>query len=110
MSEPLLQQILVELKDMKSEFSTMKSEISTMKSEIGTMKSEISTIKNDMATKKDVELLASIKQAVSEVNKEVVATSERVQNIEVTLRSHDSILDLLWRRSLDQEAALRRIK
>ncbi|OKP98248.1 histidine kinase [Paenibacillus sp. P46E] len=118
MSDLLLQQILTaitgvqsDLSDIKSEISDMKSEISDMKSEISDMKSEISDIKLDIASiKEDTKLIPLIQQAVSEVNAEVIATRDTIERIEETLRGHDVTLDLLSRRSIDQEAALKRIK
>ncbi|QQZ61695.1 histidine kinase [Paenibacillus sonchi] len=125
MSDPVLQQILTaltgvqtDLNEMRTEFSEMKSEISGMKSEISGMKSEISEIRteiNEMKTeiasiKEDTRLIPLIQQAVSEVNAEVIATRDTIERIEETLRGHDVTLDLLSRRSIDQEAALKRIK
>ncbi len=111
MSDPILQQILTaltgvqtDLNEMKTEFIEMKSEISEMKSEISEMKSEIASIKED------TKLIPLIQQAVSEVNAEVIATRDTIERIEETLRGHDVTLDLLSRRSIDQEAALKRIK
>ncbi|OKP88591.1 histidine kinase [Paenibacillus helianthi] len=100
-----------EISDMKSEISDIKSEISDMKSEISDMKSEISDIKSEIASiKEDTKLIPLIQQAVSEVNAEVIATRDTIERIEETLRGHDVTLDLLSRRSIDQEAALKRIK
>ncbi|MBW4081080.1 histidine kinase [Paenibacillus sp. S150] len=104
MSDPVLQQILTALTGVQSDIKDMKSGISGMKSEISEMKSDISSIKED------TKLIPLIQQAVSEVNAEVIATRDTIQRIEATLQGHDVTLDLLSRRSIDQEAALKRIK
>ncbi|MGN7763357.1 histidine kinase [Paenibacillus sp. 22594] len=97
MSDPVLQQILTALTGVQSDLSDIKSEISDMKSEIASIK-------------EDTKLIPLIQQAVSEVNAEVIATRDTIERIEETLRGHDITLDLLSRRSIDQEAALKRIK
>ncbi|OKP89308.1 histidine kinase [Paenibacillus sp. P3E] len=104
MSDPVLQQILTAITGVQSDLSDIKSEISGMKSEISDIKSEIASIKED------TKLIPLIQQAVSEVNAEVIATRDTIERIEETLRGHDVTLDLLSRRSIDQEAALKRIK
>ncbi|OKP92982.1 histidine kinase [Paenibacillus sp. P32E] len=104
MSDPVLQQILTAITGVQSDLSDIKSEISGMKSEISDIKSEIASIKED------TKLIPLIQQAVSEVNAEVIATRDIIERIEETLRGHDVTLDLLSRRSIDQEAALKRIK
>ncbi|MCE3202931.1 histidine kinase [Paenibacillus sonchi] len=118
MSDPVLQQILTaltgvqtDLNEMRTEFSEMKSEISGMKSEISEIRTEINEMKTEIASiKEDTRLIPLIQQAVSEVNAEVIATRDTIGRIEETLRGHDVTLDLLSRRSIDQEAALKRIK
>ncbi|KHL95609.1 histidine kinase [Paenibacillus sp. IHB B 3415] len=97
MSDPILQQILTELQGMKSDLSEVKSEL-------GTMKADIDSIKED------TKLIPLIQQAVSEVNAEVIATRDTLERIDKTLTVHDATLDMLARRSIDQEAALKRIK
>ncbi|MEI2400672.1 MULTISPECIES: histidine kinase [Paenibacillus] len=104
MSDPILQQILTELQGMKSDLSEVKSELSEVKSELGTMKADIDSIKED------TKLIPLIQQAVSEVNAEVIATRDTLERIDKTLTVHDATLDMLARRSIDQEAALKRIK
>ncbi|MEC0172045.1 histidine kinase [Paenibacillus graminis] len=90
MSDPILQQILTALTGVQSDLNEMKSEIASIK--------------------EDTKLIPLIQQAVSEVNAEVIATRDTIERIEGTLRGHDVTLDLLSRRSIDQEAALKRIK
>ncbi|AIQ32061.1 histidine kinase [Paenibacillus sp. FSL P4-0081] len=90
MSDPILQQILTELQGMKSELSILKADIDSIK--------------------EDTKLIPLIQQAVSEVNAEVSVTRDTLERIDKTLTLHDATLDILARRSIDQEAALKRIK
>ncbi|AIQ70783.1 hypothetical protein [Paenibacillus graminis] len=85
MSDPILQQILTALTGVQSDLNEMKSKIASIK--------------------EDTKLIPLIQQAVSEVNAEVIATRDTIERIEETLRGHDVTLDLLSRRSIDQEAA-----
>ncbi|KWX75426.1 histidine kinase [Paenibacillus jilunlii] len=100
-----------EMSDVRSEMSDIRSEMSDIKSEMSDIRSEMSDIKSEIASiKEDTKLIPLIQQAVSEVNAEVIATRDTIERIEETLRGHDVTLDLLSRRSIDQEAALKRIK
>lgn len=132
MSDQILQQILVELQGMRSnlnevkvdvsglktDLSEVKADVSGLKADVSGLKSELSEVKADLAEvkadiisiKEDTKLIPLIQQAVSEVNAEVIANRDTLHNIEETLRSHDVTLDILSRRSIDQEAALKRIK
>ncbi|MNI65209.1 hypothetical protein D3C73_1207010 [compost metagenome] len=111
MSDPILQQILTALTGVQEDLTLMKSDMGEVKSELGGLKLEISEMKSEIASiKEDTRLIPLIQQAVSEVNAEVVATRDTIERIEETLRNHDVTLDLLSRRSIDQEAALKRIK
>lgn len=75
-SEKILQQILDEIKDMKSDIAEIK---------------------------KQTEDIPTIKVAALE-------TKEIVERIEPTQENHEQTLALLSRRSIDQEAELKRIK
>ncbi|WP_342421176.1 histidine kinase [Paenibacillus sp. FSL E2-0178] len=111
MSDPILQQILTELQGMKSEVTEMKAEFTDMKSDIKEIRSELGTMKADIdSIKENTKLIPLIQQAVSEVNAEVIATRDTLERIDKTLTVHDATLDMLARRSIDQEAALKRIK
>ncbi|NQX45794.1 histidine kinase [Paenibacillus tritici] len=114
MSDVILQQILAELQGMKSEITDIKSDVKNLHSEFNTFKSEIVaelvTIKADIESiKEDTRLIPLIQQAVSEVNAEVVANRVTLERIDRTLRGHDATLDVLARRSIDQEAELKRL-
>lgn len=104
MNDPVLQQILTALTGVQTDLNEMRTEFSEIRTEINEMKTEIASVKED------TRLIPLIQQAVSEVNAEVIATRDTIGRIEETLRGHDLTLDLLSRRSIDQEAALKRIK
>ncbi|GAC41978.1 hypothetical protein [Paenibacillus popilliae] len=87
--EQILQQILNKLDKLEAGQQKLEAEITSIK--------------------KDTELIPLIQQAVSEVNNEVAATSETIQRMDESLKAHEVTLDLLSRRSIDQEAALRKI-
>lgn len=77
--------------------------VTNMEVEQQSMKKDISLIKETMATKEDVADMPAMKVATFEI-------SDTVKRIEVTQEKHELTLDLLSRRSIDQEAALKRIK
>ncbi|AIQ60610.1 histidine kinase [Paenibacillus borealis] len=107
-----------DLSEVKSELGSVKSDLSEVKSELGSVKSELSEVKSELGVmkadidsiKEDTKLIPLIQQAVSEVNAEVIATRDTLERIDKTLTVHDATLDMLARRSIDQEAALKRIK
>lgn len=121
MSDVILQQILAELQGVKSEISGIKSEISELKSDVKNLKSEFAAFKSEISAelviikadiesiKEDTKLIPLIQQAVSEVNAEVVAGRDTLERIDRSLRGHDATLDILARRSIDQEAELKRL-
>ncbi|WP_019908831.1 hypothetical protein [Paenibacillus sp. HW567] len=111
MSDQILQQILGELKSMRSDLNEVKVDVSGLKAELSEVKADLTEVKADIISiKEDTKLIPLIQQAVSEVNAEVIANRDTLHSIEETLRSHDVTLDILSRRSIDQEAALKRIK
>jgi hypothetical protein len=103
MSEQLLQQILEKLNNIESEQQAMKSDQQAMKSDIQFMRQDVNNVKINMATKEDVADIPAIRVAVLEA----IDTVNRIENTQV---QHERILDLLSRRSIEQEAELRRIK
>ncbi|MEK3717161.1 histidine kinase [Paenibacillus sp. FSL R7-0333] len=121
MSDVILQQILAELQGVKSEINGMKSEIAGIKSDVKNLQSEFATFKSEIvgelviikddieSIKEDTKLIPLIQQAVSEVNTEVVAGRDSLERIDRSLRGHDATLDILARRSIDQEAEMKRL-
>lgn len=117
MNSEILQKILDELAEikneqklmrdeqlaMKEEQAEMKKEQKLMRDEQLSMKEEIFTIKETMATKEDVADIPAMKVAIFEI-------ADTVKRIESSQEKHERILDLLSRRSIEQEAELKRIK
>ncbi len=63
--------------------------------------------KEDVATKEDI---ASVNQKVDGVSKQVAGNAESLTAIHDKLRKVDNATDILSRRSIEQEAELKRIK
>lgn len=110
MSEQILQQILEELKQIKTDQKITNERLTTLESKQHTIYEQTGKLTeyhmetmsrfNELATKED---LTPIKQATLETN---VA----VKRIELTQEKHERTLDLLSRRSIDHEAEIKRIK
>ncbi|MEN0666947.1 hypothetical protein NSQ14_12010 [Caldifermentibacillus hisashii] len=94
MSEKLLQQILEELKGMKSQFADFKQEQERTNQ-------RLSHIEND---------IPQIKQAVLETLKKVNRLEETQELLIKGQERQDKILESLALRSLEQETELREIK
>ncbi|MFK4996960.1 hypothetical protein ACI2OX_03575 [Bacillus sp. N9] len=117
MSESILQQILTELQDVKAQmnlrFDTLETRMSNMETRMTGMETKMADMDTrmsgmetkmvDMTTKDDVADIPALKVAIYES----LETSKR---IEATQEKHERTLDLLSRRSIDQEAELKRIK
>ncbi|AXH99713.1 hypothetical protein DV702_08195 [Sporosarcina sp. PTS2304] len=73
MSEVLLQQILNEMKGIKTEVSDIKIEVSNIKVEISDIKNDISDLKNEVS---------GIKNEVTGIKDEQKLTNERLTSIE----------------------------
>lgn len=98
----MLQSVLNEsLTPIKEELQNLNQRVGGIEQRVGSIESDLKTIKSDVAEIKTDNPL--IKQAVLE-------TSESVKRIESTREQHEHTLDLLARRSIDQEAELKRIK
>lgn len=107
-----LDRIEAEQQNMRTDIQRMKDDIQSLKEDMLGVKSNMST-KDDLtrlATKEDVALLPSIQQAVSEAGKSLERLEDAQARMEGTLKGHEITLDLLSRRSIDQEAAIKRIK
>ncbi len=93
----------------------MKDEISTIKNDQTIMKDEISTIKNDQGTMKQE--LKSINGTLDVIYEQVAKNAENITELKMDTKSikevqkrQERTIDLLSRRSLDQEAEIKRIK
>ncbi|MED4350885.1 hypothetical protein P9265_00865 [Schinkia azotoformans] len=96
MSEKILNKILEKIENVQEEMKEIKKEMKEMNE-------RIENVESTMATKKDVEAIPFIRQAVMDID-------ERTTRIEKTQEKHERTLDILSRRSIEQEAELRRIK
>lgn len=93
MNEQVLERILTELTTIKSNMAT--------KQDLQKVESKVDNMSEDLYELRDVQ--QQIKQAIMELD-------HIVKRIEVRQERHELTLDLLSRRSIDQEAELRRIK
>src|SRR5690625_2313211 len=104
MNKEVLNKILDQLNCITEDQQEMKQEFASMKQEFAGMQKDITGMKQDIADmKKHTEDIPSMKVAILDTN-------DRVKRIEATVEKHDLTLDLLSRRSIDQEAELKRIK
>lgn len=104
MSEKILSDILEQLNNMSTVQQEMKNNVTDLNNDIAEVKNDITDLNNDIAEiKKQTEDIPAIKVAALETN-------EIVERIESAQESHEHTLDLLSRRSIDQEAELKRIK
>ena len=81
----------------------MEKKLDLILNELKTLNERITNIESNMATKENVAELPYIKRAVGD-------TSDTVKRIETIQEKHERTLDLLSRRSIDQEAELKRIE
>ncbi len=68
----LLEKIIQNQEEMRSDISTMKSDMSTMKSEMSTMKSEMNTVKSD---------IADMRSDISSMNEKIVQIDLHLENV-----------------------------
>jgi len=91
MSDPIMHQILDELKLVRTDVSAIQSDISAMKADITSLQSDISTVKSDISTMKSD--ITSLQSDMSSVKSEVVsikdtmATKQDVADIPLILRT-----------------------
>lgn len=88
-----------------------------MEGELQNLNKRVTNIEENMAAKEDIEEvkkeIAEIKSFVSDIpaiKVSALETAEVVKRLESTQERHERTLDLLSRRSIDQEAELKRIK
>ena len=117
MSEPLLKNILDELKRLREAHTALNQHVSNIYETMATkedvadlpsMKADISSLKTDIPSmKKDISSLKSVMSSMKVATIEILDTVKRV---ETTQDRHERTLDLLSRRSIEQEAEIKRIK
>src|SRR5699024_4151571 len=126
MSSQNLNLILSEIKELNNKVNnikqnmTTKSELEDVKQSMAT-KNELANIKQNMVTKKDLE---DVKQIIKVVSEQVATNAENITEIKENQKvigdvinqiadiqeRQESTINLLARRSLDQEDEIRRIK
>ncbi|WP_199794662.1 hypothetical protein [Lentibacillus sp. Marseille-P4043] len=124
MSEQLLQQMVNEIKDIKSnmamkrdlEYMATKDDLSSMatKDDLSSMatKKDIESMatKDDlssMATKKDIESMA---KQIDRNFEQIVRNSEKLNDLSNNQNRHEKILETLSVRSIEQEGKIRNLK
>lgn len=101
MSEKLLTQILDELKGLKEEVSNVKQEQQTTNERLKDVETSIVNVSDQVAT--NAENITDIKtnqKTIADVINQMATVQER----------QEGTINLLARRSIDQEAELKRIK
>lgn len=101
MSEKILSQILDELKGLKEEVSNVKQEQQTTNERLTNVETSIVKVSNQVGT--NAENITDIKanqKTIADVINEMSTVQER----------QEQTINLLARRSIDQEAELKRIK
>lgn len=107
MNEEVLERILTELTTIKSNMANkqdlqrVEDKVQELDQRLQTVEPKLDNMSKDLNDLKDEQ--QQIKQAVVEID-------DIVRRIEVRQEQHELTLDLLSRRSIDQEAELRRIK
>ncbi|AJH77933.1 hypothetical protein [Heyndrickxia coagulans] len=91
--DEILQQILHELRDLKSDVSGLKSDVSSLKSDVSGLKSDVSSLKSDVSgLKSDVSSLksdvSSLKSDVSSLKVGQERIETKVDNLALELRSN----------------------
>ncbi|MFA8439419.1 hypothetical protein [Pueribacillus sp. YX66] len=110
-----------EVSGLKSDMNGLKSEVSGLKSETQGLKTEIQDVKSQMNSRFDTletrisnleveqrnmkEVMAT-KDNIASVQVVVVEITDTVKRIEKTQDSHDHILDILSRRTIEHEAEI----
>jgi len=114
MSDPIMHQILDELKLMRTDVTTIQSDITTLQTDMSSIKSEVVSIKDTMATKQDVADIPLIARAVLETNETVKRLEFSLVDFQrkttVELNTHEHSIDILNKRQLKTEAAIENLK
>ncbi|GIN73195.1 hypothetical protein J14TS2_36700 [Bacillus sp. J14TS2] len=85
MSEKILNQILVEIRGIKTDVSTLKTDVSSLKEDVTTLKTDVSSLKEDVTTlKTDV---SSLKEDVTTLKTDVSSLKEDVTTLKTDVSS-----------------------
>lgn len=100
---------------IEGDMAVLKQDVAGLKQDVAGLKQDVSVLKQDVAgLKQDVSVLkqdvAGLKQDMAQVMQASLETNQIVTRMEATQEGHERILDLLSRRSIEQEANLKRIK
>jgi chromosome segregation ATPase len=99
---------------METKMDSMELKMDSMESKIGSMETRMNSVeeKIDGITRQVVnnsEQLFELKNGQQHIQQAVRETEETVARIELTQKHQERTIDLLSRRSIDQEAELRRL-
>ncbi|RWR11121.1 hypothetical protein QNH23_03550 [Siminovitchia fortis] len=126
MNEEILNQILASVQGLTVQVKSVKDEVQSVKSDVQGVKDEVQGVRSQMNNRFDAletrmsnmelkmhDLKEEMKNLGTDnisVKQAVIETNKVVKRIEQTQESHERTLDLLSRRSIDQEAEIKRIK
>ncbi|MEJ8767490.1 hypothetical protein WKU33_16840 [Oceanobacillus sp. HCA-5259] len=82
-------------------------ELKSVNERITAMETKMESIETKMATKEDIK---SLERKMKSVSDQVIENAEGITDIRNKLEKLDLTVDILSRRSIDQEAELKRIK
>lgn len=110
MSEPLLMEMIDELKRVRENQIVMNQHISNIKETMATKEdvADIVTLKTDVSSMK--EDISTLKTDMTSMKVAIIEILDTVKRVEATQDRHERTLDLLSRRSIEQEAEIKRIK
>ena len=100
MTEKGIELILHELKSVNGRITGLETKMESMETKMDSMEAK-------MATKEDIK---SLERKIKSVSDQVIENAEGITDIRNKLEKLDLTVDVLSRRSIDQEAELNRIK
>lgn len=115
MSETMLQKILEELKEMNVEVKGMKTEQQLTNQRLTSLETKQQQTNQRLETietkqQQTNQRLDTIKTEQTLIKQAVLETNDIVHRLELNQEKHERILDLLSRRSIEQEAELKKMK
>lgn len=114
MSEALLEKILTEVTGIRHDIVELRSDVATLKTDVAELKSDVATLKTDVAElKSDMKFvkteLSILKSDLDTANYRL----ERIENVQAEMKKsmldQKEIISILSARSIEHEAALKRI-
>src|SRR5690625_4858247 len=116
MNENIAQQLLEEMKEIKSNMASMQGDVNNLENNMTSMQENVNSIESSMATNQDVE---RIDNQLDSITKHVVHNSEQLsklsekqdlkqlETINDSQERQEKILETLALRSIEQEGALK---